>query len=202
VSENASKPFATCILLRGDSIIATSNIAIVLAKSGLDVENDVLIHSKVADFILRNSDGISHMDVSKNHVLFHWKDGSVYNTTRVFHPFPDLEPVINSLRTAEWDVPAEWREAVSYLMKLGDDKERFEIRKDKLVSRTERSTAFEAEVHTPMEDDLETIIVESKFLGPVFAAAKKLRIYAGGPRVFIAFETDRVRGVAAGVKKN
>lgn len=194
VSDNATKPFATCILVRGDDMYATSNVVIATSPCGLGLEGDLLLHHSAADYLITHGEGLTSVKLSpEGHASYFWEDGSWLTVPKMDVIFPDLAPVLADVRPAEWELTAEWKSAWRDISRLTD--ENVHIYDRTMTGKTKLASEFEAELATLLPDDIERTGVTVKYLDPVFSTATHISIYKVGKFNHISFKGSQLSGV-------
>lgn len=122
VGTDESRPWATGILLAGQSAYATNNIVMAEYWLGAPFPHFVNIPSFAIDEVLKIDEELSHLQISESSITFHYKDGRWVKTQLLNLDWPDL---IGLMATC-WDgsmlepVPSGLLEACEKLIVFGD----------------------------------------------------------------------------------
>ncbi len=177
ISDNAAQQFAICLCLRGDRILATNNVALVVCDdTGLPEDLDAMLPCWAVDYILARQEQLTHIQYDDKSMSFHWDDSSWMRTPLLAIPFPNIDAILDSAEEPDFELTPEWKRAYRIAASMADNS--VKIFADKIVGGTkplEGSGITDAEV----EVDAESPIPESKdysawnpeFLTPVIEGA-------------------------------
>lgn len=171
VSENATKPWATCLLLRGSALYASNNI--VVARVTLpDAHTEGLIPSWVAQFIVDRSEGLEWWAVENGQrILFGWEDGSWCRSSLINDTFPPVEQVLATMYV-DPNVPIEkeWRDAILRVAKITGDPV-IRLRPDGVYGAGGETVLVEDDAGTPVPAGLLETVWDIRFLEAVIDTA-------------------------------
>lgn len=95
IGEDASRPWATGILLRGKSAYATCNIVLVEYWTGFELPHVVNIPDSAVREVIRVNEPPEALQMDANSVTFHYPDGKWIRTQLLSHEaWPDLSRVL------------------------------------------------------------------------------------------------------------
>lgn len=108
IAEDASKPWARGILLRGQSAFATNNVILVEKWLGYDFPVEVNIPRAAVIELLRIGEEPLSLQVAKNNVTFHFSNERWLRTQTLSLEWPDLARVLDKLGTTVAFPPTFW----------------------------------------------------------------------------------------------
>jgi hypothetical protein len=176
ISDNATKEFALCILLEGDHMIATNNIAVAAAFDvGLPPMYSMLPVWAV-DFVLARDNEPMQIAYDEASFSFLWEDGSWVRTQLMSIKFPEIaKTLIFDAPQPEWEIPSDWRDVykdVSSLTTSTLDSDQAEIRfyANKIIGRHSNGD-FTADMVTPVPPESPFSMWNPVFLTPVIESS-------------------------------
>lgn len=99
VGFDASRAWATGVLLRGQSAFATNNSIIAEYWLGTPFPHVVNIPSAVIDEVINVNEELSSLQICEHNITFHYADGRWIKSQLLALDWPDVENVLNSA----WD---------------------------------------------------------------------------------------------------
>lgn len=152
IGVDASRPWATGILLDGQSAYATNNVIVTEYWLGTPFSHRVNIPSSVVDEVVRVKEELVSMQISDKSITFHYADGRWIKSALLSLEWPDVPGVMQSA----WDgaslhkVPAGFLHAVEKLARSCDKKEgRIYMRGTDISTRREGAVDGGAVVRFP-----------------------------------------------------
>lgn len=111
VSDNATQPWATCVQIESDGMLATNNIVIARAVCSLAITGAYLLPAWGVDFLLSHTEGFVGGRFTDDAAHFEWANGGRMRTQLVTGAFPErakamCRPTVGT-RTP---LTVEWRE--------------------------------------------------------------------------------------------
>jgi hypothetical protein len=196
VSENATKPWATCLLLKGSFLYASNNIVVARAKLP-DVHEEVLIPSWLAEFVVDRSDNLEWWTAEPGKfVTFGWEDGSWCRSSLINDQFPPVEQAIETMYfDPELLVEKPWRDAILRVARITGDPV-IRLRPDGVYGAGGETILVEDDAGTPVPEGLLETVWDIRFLEPVLDVAT-----AWDPRAYpkpAPFKADGIQGVVMG----
>ncbi len=95
IGEDASRPWANGVLLRGPSIFATNNVCLVEYWAGATTPTPINVPSAAVKEILRINEAPTHLQYDDNSVTFHYSEGRWLRTQLRSAEWPDLSKVLD-----------------------------------------------------------------------------------------------------------
>lgn len=199
VSENATRPWAMCIGVRGDYMYASNNIAIARCHCVTDTGlYEFLIPRWAVEFILDRQEGLAAWTIEQEgRITFLWEDGSWMRSNNIVETFPDAQMILDRYLTGEVDVEItdEWRKVIRRIAKIADDPV-IRLRVDECAGTTGEVLSVEDGAGTPVPDGLTETVWDLRYLDAVIAAATHWN-----PRVYpnpAPWRGPLVEGIIAG----
>lgn len=174
VSENATKPWATCILAQSGCLYASNNI--VVARSlcpSLELAEPLLFPRWVAEFILQREEGLEwwHHDPVAQHLYFGWEDGSWMRSSLIIDKYPPVESVLGTMfHEPTVCIDQTWREALLRVGKITGDPV-IRLRTDGVYGAGGETVLVEDEASTPVPEGLTETVWDLRFLESVLEVA-------------------------------
>lgn len=173
VSENATKPWATCIAIIGDELFASNNIVIAGAKcvTGVTIP-EYLVPRWVAEFVVKRPDGLSQWACGETTITFTWEDGSWMRSALIVDRFPPVKKVLEAYYVGEVDVEItkEWRKALRRVAKITEDAT-VRLREDGVISESGEVLSVEDDAGTPCPEGVLETLWDIRFLDNVLDVA-------------------------------
>lgn len=198
VSENATKPWATCVGVIGEYLYASNNIAVarVFCPTRLDVE-EFLLPRWVVEFIVKRAEGLAAWLADENRVTFLWEDGSWMRSQLVMDRYPPVQSILDKYFQGDIDVEITdaWRRVILRIAKIADDPV-IRLRADECAGSTGEVLAVEDEAGAPVPTGLTETVWDLRYLVPVLEAATHWN-----PRVYPSpapWYGDNIEGILAG----
>lgn len=177
VSENATQPFALCVLLDGEHMVATNNVSVVAAfEVGLPDMYSMLPVTAV-DFVLGRDTHPKEIIYNADSMSFRWEDGSWMRSLLMDAKFPELaKTLIYDAPQPSWEIPKDWRDVYDDVSSLAtstlqNDQAQVRFYKDKIVAG-HTGGEFTVEVETPVPEGREFSKWNPKYLTPVIEASE------------------------------
>jgi hypothetical protein len=172
-SENATKPWATCIGIIGPYLYASNNIVVARTRctTGLDVP-EYLLPRWVAEFVVKRAEGLVAWHCGENRVTFMWEDGSWMRSSLIMAQFPPVQKVLDAHYKGDVDVEisAEWRKTILRVGRTTEDPV-IRLRVDEVRSANGEVLSVEDEAGTPCPDGCEETVWDLRFLEDVIKLA-------------------------------
>lgn len=113
ISDNATWPWATCVQLESDGLLATNNIVIARAICSLPmVTAPRLLPAWGVDFLLSHAEGLSGGWFTDDAAYFEWSNGGQMRTQLISGAFPArAKTMCQPAVELPVELTAEWREA-------------------------------------------------------------------------------------------
>lgn len=203
VSENAIKPWATCVGVKGDYLYATNNIAVARCHcpTGMGVEEFVLPRW-VIEFIVKRQDGLTAWALENDgmRLVFLWEDGSWMRSVNIMEPFPDAQKFLDKYLysddiAVDVEITDAWRKIVRRIAKIADDPV-IRLRPDECAGSTGEVLAVEDEACTPVPEGLTETVWDLRYFDAVMQAATHWN-----PRLYpnpAPWKGDLIEGIIAG----
>lgn len=200
VGVDASRPWATGILLSGESAFATNNVVIAEYWLGTPFPHVVNIPSAAIDEVIRVNEELTGLQLTDGTVTFHYADGRWIKSALLALNWPDVLGILNGV----WPsavmrlVPPGLREACARLAKFGDPKEaRLYLRGTDVATHVEGAINGQALEKVPGVPDKG--IYHTVYLNQVLGVATHIGFECyPNPVPFIG---DHLRGVMLGLKQ-
>lgn len=178
VSENATKPWATCILAKGDYLYASNNIVVARVNVGPAAfeafgDEGLMIPRWVAEFIAHRVEGLEWwaFNAERGQLTFGWEDGSWARTSMIVDKFPPVETVLEKMyREPTVEITPEWRTALLRVGKITGDPV-LRLREDGVYGAGGEAVLVEDEASTPVPEGLKETIWDIRYLEPVLDQA-------------------------------
>jgi hypothetical protein len=172
ISDNATKEYALCVLIEGDHMIATNNIAVAAAFDVGLPDMYSMLPVWAIDFVLaRDTDPIT-IAYDAGSFSFIWEDTSWVRTQLLNVKFPEIaKTMIFDAPQPEWEIPGDWRDVYRDVSELSNstlESTDAEIRfyADKIIGK-HISGEFTASIATPVPPESPFSIWNPVFLTPV-----------------------------------
>lgn len=173
ISENATKPWATCVGVIGDYLYASNNIAVarVLCPTYLEAE-EFLLPRWVVEFIVKREEGLTAWLADENRVTFLWEDGSWMRSQLIMDKYPPVQTILDKYFQGDVDVEItpEWRKVIRRIAKIADDPV-IRLRPEECAGSTGEVLAVEDEGGAPVPEGLTETVWDLRYLEPVIAVA-------------------------------
>lgn len=95
IGNDASRPWATGVLLKGQSVFATNNVCLIEYWMGVDFPRVVNIPRSAVVEMLRINEPPTHAQVEMNSITFHYADGRWIRSQLYSTEWPDLAAVLD-----------------------------------------------------------------------------------------------------------
>lgn len=96
VGNDASRPWATGVLLKGQSVFATNNVCLIEYWMGVDFPRVVNVPRSAVVEMIRINEPPTHAQVAANSITFHYADGRWVRSQLYSTEWPDLARVLSS----------------------------------------------------------------------------------------------------------
>ena len=194
VSENATRPFATCLYFTQGKVQATNNIALVeCSLSGLLDTLEFLMPHWGADFILGIDKEIVHMKLGPGSVFFEWEDGTRMRSSLSSAKWPlQASNLLNDVGDVPHEVSEDWRQGVLALYEFGESE--LTIHADHITVGRGRSNT-RLDIDTPMPVGQAFTKWALPFIEPVIERATHID-FTQYPRPMY-FKWGNVKGLSA-----
>ncbi len=193
IAEDASRPWARGILLRGQSAFATNNVCLIEYWLGYDFPIELNIPKAAVSELLRINEEPISLQFTESSVTFHFPGQRWLRTQTYSTVWPDLGKIFDQPATLA-PVPSGLWQAAEDLAPYTDDLERVFIRPNTLATSQIEGEGAAVEV--------------SGLLEPACFNLKQLRLLEGvatlldlsGYPAPCAFRGERVRGAIVGMR--
>jgi len=171
VSDNATRPWATCYALKDGWTYATNNVAL----AGMDTPStsglNLLLPTFAMDFVLARRSGLTHWMATPNFIAFLWENGAWMRSQLVQGDFPDKAAEL--VRAAAEESPPtyideDFRKAVKGMAELSPDV--IDVFEDRIVGEYKRATVEDG-VGAPVPEGKDRTRWGTKYLLPVIDKA-------------------------------
>lgn len=95
IGNDASRPWATGVLLKGQSVFATNNVCLVEYWMGVDFPRVVNIPRSAIAEMIRINEPPTHAQIEANSITFHYSDGRWIRSQLYSTEWPDLAKVLD-----------------------------------------------------------------------------------------------------------
>lgn len=174
-SENATKPWATCLLIMGNHFWASNNVVVARAFCE-DLRQpdgeEFMLPRWAAEFVTKRSEGLDGWERGETFCAFEWADGSWMRTSLINDKFPPVSTILEKYGSdAEgMEITPAWRKAVLRVGKItGDPVVR--LREDGVYGAQGELVAVEDDASTPVPEGLTETMWDLRFLEPVMESA-------------------------------
>jgi hypothetical protein len=133
VGEDASKPWACGVLIRGKSAFVTNNIILIEHWIGIDLPTMNIPTAAIAE-VVRYKTRPTHLLVNENRVAFCYEDGSWISHTLSVLEWPSVERVLNVETPNFKTFPDGFFTGIGKLIQFSDELQRFYFFEDKLIT--------------------------------------------------------------------
>ncbi len=173
VSENATKPWATCVGIIGEYMYASNNIAVARVHCPTYLEvHEFLLPRWVIEFIVKRAEGLTAWLADETKVTFLWEDGSWMRSSLIVDQFPPVQAILDKFFQGDVDVEitSEWRKTVRRIAKIADDAI-IRFRVDECAGSTGEVLAIEDGAGAPVPDGLTETVWDLRYLDGVLEVA-------------------------------
>lgn len=122
IGNDASRPWATGVLLKGQSVFATNNVCLIEYWMGVDFPRVVNVPRAAIAEMIRIDEPPTHAQVDPNSITFHYADGRWIRSQLYSTEWPNLSKVLDQPSNPE-PVPAGLFEGLNvlrpFMSKLG-----------------------------------------------------------------------------------
>lgn len=194
ISENATRPFATCLWFSKGRVQATNNITLVeCSNSGLPGNLEFLMPHWGADFILGMNKEIVQTCLGPGAVSFEWEDGTRMRSSLSSAKWPlQASELIDQIEDVKHEISDDWRSSVLALFEFGESE--MTIHADHItVGRGRSSTRLD--ISTPMPVAQSFTKWALPFIEPVIRRATHID-FTKYPRPMY-FKWGNVKGLSA-----
>lgn len=172
-SENATKPWATCIGIIGPYLYASNNIVIARTRctTGLEVP-EYLMPRWAAEFVVKREEGLVAWLCDELHATFMWEDGSWMRSNLINAQYPPVQKVLDAHFKGEVDVEitADWRKTVLRVGRTTEDPV-IRLRVDEVRGANGEVLSVEDEAGTPCPEGCEETVWDLRYLEDVIKIA-------------------------------
>lgn len=174
-SDNATKPWATCLLLHDDSVWASNNVVVARAScENLGCVDEYLLPRWAAEFILGRRVGLEGWEKGATFCSFTWENGSWMRTSLVEDKFPPVAKVLETYLRFETfptlEIEPAWVKSVRRVGKItGDPVVR--LREDGVYGAGGEVVMVEDDACTPVPPGLVETIWDLRYLEAVIDSA-------------------------------
>lgn len=119
-STDASRPWTTGILLRGQSAYATNNVTLVEYWLGVTFPKTVNIPRACIAEILRVDEPCIGLQIADKSITFYFDDGRWIKSALLSTEWPDLSPILKIPEGGEIEIPEDFYEGLSVLKPFAD----------------------------------------------------------------------------------
>lgn len=172
-SENATKPWATCLALVGGYVYGSNNIVVARSPHGdAGWVGEYLVPRWVVEFVLARLEGLDGWSCRDQHVTFAWKGGAWMRSSLINDKYPPVEGVLTKLMSTDPHVPMakDWIEAVRRVGKItGDPVVR--LREDGIYGSGGEAVMVEDDGSTPVPEGAKETVWDLRFLDGVMDSA-------------------------------
>lgn len=95
IGNDASRPWATGVLLKGQSVFATNNVCLIEYWMGVDFPRVVNVPRSAIAEMIRINEAPTHAQVAPNSITFHYADGRWIRSQLYSSEWPDLSKVLD-----------------------------------------------------------------------------------------------------------
>jgi hypothetical protein len=202
VSENATKPWAMCIGVKGDYLYASNNIAVARCYCPTDMGvSEFLLPRWVIEFIIKRQEGLSAWAVEDGQRLtFLWENGSWMRSSNIVDQFPDAQKILDKYLYND-DIPVDveitdsWRKIIRRIAKIADDPV-IRLREDECAGSTGEVLSVEDEAGAPVPEGRTETVWDLRYLDAVLISATHWN-----PRTYpnpAPWRGDFIEGIIAG----
>lgn len=173
VSDNATKPWATCIAMIGDYLYASNNIAVARifcpTHAGVD---EFLLPRWVADFVTKRETGLTAWANDEQRVCFLWDDGSWMRSSLILEKYPPVQSILDKYFQGDVDVEITepWRKVLHRIARIADDPV-VRLRVDECAGSTGEVLSVEDDASTPVPEGKIESVWDLRYLLPVIDIA-------------------------------
>lgn len=193
IAEDASRPWARGILLRGQSAYATNNVCLIERWLGYDFPVAINIPKAAVTELLRIGEEPERLQMSENNVTFHFPEGRWLRTQTYPTDWPDFGRILDQ-PSNQVPVPAGFFEAIADLAPFVDELGRVHLGAGAMT--TGAGDAEGATVELP--DLTATGCYHFKQLGLLEDVAESIDLSTyPAPCLFLG---DRLRGAIVGMR--
>ena len=172
ISENATKPWATCLALIDGCAYASNNIVIARCPCAIQSGGAYLVPRWVVEFIVHRAEGLTQWRCDETSITFVWDDGSWMRSSLIVDQYPPVEKVFDTYFTTVPDIPIEedWRETLLRVVRITNDPV-VRLRVDEVRGAFGEVLSVEDGAGTPVPDGLEETIWDMRYLEAVLTTA-------------------------------
>lgn len=195
IAEDASKPWATGLLLDGQSAFATNNVCLVQAWLGDHFPYRVVIPRFAVKELLRVEEDPVSVQLTQNSATFHYADGRWLRTQLIDSPWPDIGAVFDAMPSTVQPKPKELVEALETLAPFTDDMNHVYVMGNVLATAKEDGASVELKGKPPGDG-----AYNLKMLAMVARVATHIGFSMFPEPVAFYSQTLKLRGVIAGMR--
>lgn len=173
VSENATKPWATCFALVGGCMYASNNIAVARVPFECGIPGEYLIPCWVGEFIIKRAEGLVAWACEEQRITFLWEDGSWMRSSLIVDKYPPVKPVLDKFfagQEVDVEITPAWRKALRRIGKIAEDAV-VRLRPDECAGSTGEVLSVEDDAGAPVPEGLTETVWDIRYLEPVVAVA-------------------------------
>lgn len=202
ISDNATQPFALCMLMTHEKLVVTNNVVVAAAYDTELPEMYAMLPVWGIDFILERDHAPVRIIYDDRQMTFEWLDGSWMRSRLMDIKFPEVaKTLIEEAPQPEWLVTPEWKDIYNDVASLVQsdmgEVEKIKFYADKIVG-TNPHGEFVADIETPTPEG-GVSIWNPNFLGPVITSATHFDpTLWPGPCPFVG---NTIAGVILGVRR-
>lgn len=188
IAEDASRPWAQSVMLKGQSAFATNNVVLVERWCNVHFPEPIIIPVEAVREILRVGIEPCALQMSDRAATFHFPNGAWMRTQFLEGGWPDLTPIISQPLTDLIDVPTDFYADMRRLETFIEDTGAIHIKGTSMSTTTVEGEGASVETPEPLGDGSFHI----KVLIKIASVATRVDL-RNRPAVFTA---PGIRGVA------
>lgn len=173
VSENATKPWATCIGIIGDDLFASNNIVVACVPCATGAPTpEYLVPRWVAEFVVKRAEGLDQWACDENTITFTWEDGSWMRSALIMDQFPPVQKVMEAyfIGVPDVEMTKEWKKALRRVARITEDAV-VKLREHEVVSESGEVLSVEDDAGTPVPEGMTESRWDIRFLDPILDIA-------------------------------
>lgn len=193
IGNDASRPWATGVLLKGQSVFATNNVCLIEYWTGAEFPLVVNVPRAAVAEMIRINEPPTHAQVTLNSITFHYSDGRWIRSQLYSTEWPDLGKVLDAKCNAQ-PIPKELFEGLNTVIPFKNKLGQIFLKEDLMHTHDDITEGASFDFEWPYSDAIYSLEMLQLLEG-----VAKTADFSSYPAPCI-FYGDRLRGAIIGMR--